>query len=126
MVPLSLQQLYCSPLGMEHLSSEERLRELGLFSLEKKRIWDDLIVAFQYLKGAEKKDGERLFTRTWSARTRENGFPLKETRVRWDIRKKFFPVRVARPWHRLPIEAVAVLSLELTKARLDEAWSNLR
>ncbi|KAK4825565.1 hypothetical protein QYF61_000153 [Mycteria americana] len=111
--------------GLEHLSYEDRLRELGLFSLEKKRLRGDLIAAFQCSKGAYKKAGEGLFTRACSDRARGNGFKLKEGRFRLDIRKKFFPVRMVRHWNRLPREAVDAPSLEVFKARLDGALSNL-
>ena len=62
--------------GLEHLSYEERLREFGLFSLEEGRFQGDLIVAFKYLKGAYKQEGEWLLTRVDSDRTRVNGFKL--------------------------------------------------
>jgi len=110
--------------GLKHLCCEERLRELGLFSLEKRRLQGDLLVAFQYLKGPTRKL-EGLFTRACSDRTRGNGFKPKEGRFRLYIRKKFFTMRVARHWNRLPREAVAAPSLKVLKARLDGALSNL-
>ena len=50
---------------------------------------------------------------------------MKESRFRSDIRKKLFTVRVVRHWNRLPREVVHAPSLEVFKARLDEALSNL-
>ena len=104
---------------------EERLKELELISLKKRRFQEDLIAGFQYLKGTYKKAGDRLFTRAYSDRTRSNGFRLQEGWIRSEIRKKFFTMRVVRPWIMLPREVVDAPSLEAFKARLDEALSNM-
>jgi len=76
-------------------------------------------------EGANRKDGEGLFTRVWSDRIRGNSCKLKKGRFRLDIRKKFFTMRVVKHWPRLPREAVAARSLAGFKARLDGALSNL-
>jgi len=55
---------------------EDRLRELGLFSL-KKRLWGDLKATPPYLKGGSKKEGNRLFVRVCCGRREGNGFKLE-------------------------------------------------
>ncbi len=68
--------------GLKHLSYEDRLKQLGLFSLEKRKLWRDIITAFQYLKGDYKQEGNQLFRQVDSDRTRGNVFKLKEGRFR--------------------------------------------
>jgi len=111
--------------GLEHRSCEERLREWGLFSLEKRRLWGDLTAAFQYLKWAYRKDGENIFSRACCNRMGSNGFKLREGRFRLAIRKKFFTIRVVKHWNGLPREVVEAPSLEPFKARLDGTLSTL-
>ena len=63
--------------GLEHLPFEDRLRELGLFSLEKRRLWGNLFVPFQYFQGACRKNEAGLFISESSDRMRDNSFKLK-------------------------------------------------
>lgn len=60
-----------------------------------------------------------------SNRTRHGGFKPKEGSFRVGVRKKFFSIRVVRPWKRLPREAVGGSSQERPQARLDAALNNL-
>ena len=82
-------------------------------------------MAFQYLKGAYRKDRDNLFSKAFCDRTRSNSFKPREGRFRLDIRKKFFAMRVVKHRNRLPREVVEASSLETFKARLDRALSSL-
>ena len=111
--------------GMEHLSYEDRLRELELFSLEKRSLCGDLIMVFQYLNRRYRKEGDRLLTKVCGNRTRRNGFKLMEGGFRLDTNKNSFTVRVVRHWNSLPRVMEDALSLETFKARLDKDLCNL-
>ncbi|KAK4808806.1 hypothetical protein QYF61_001314 [Mycteria americana] len=88
--------------GLEHKADGERLRDLGLFSLEKRRLRGDLIALYSCLKGG-----------------------CGEGRFRLDIGKFSFTERVVQHWNRLPRAVVESPSLEVFKGRLAEVLRDM-
>ncbi|KAK4810807.1 LOW QUALITY PROTEIN: hypothetical protein QYF61_008779 [Mycteria americana] len=94
--------------GLEGLTYEERLRIVGLFSLEKKRLRGDLIAVCNFLMRGSREGGADLFS-------------LVSGDTTLDIRKKFFTERVVKHWNKLPREVVMAPSLSVFKKHLDNA-----
>ncbi|PKU46401.1 hypothetical protein llap_3289 [Limosa lapponica baueri] len=105
---------------MEHLSYKERLRDLGLFILEKRRLRGDLINSYKYLMVRCQGDRARLFPVVHS-----NGHKLEHRKFRLNMRKNFLTSMVTEHWKRLPREVVESPSLDIFKTCLDVFLSSL-
>ena len=111
--------------GLETKTYGERLKELGMFSLEKRRLTGDMITLLEYLKGCHTEEGQDLFSILPECRTRNHELKLQEARFRLDIRKNLLTVRAVRQWNQLPREVVGSPTLEAFKRQLDSPLSGM-
>lgn len=98
--------------GLEQLSYEERIGELGLFSLKKIKLRG--INAYKYLKSGCYKDGARFLSLLPSDRRRVSGHRPKHRKFHLNMGKNF-TVREMEQWNRLPRETVESHPLEITQ-----------
>lgn len=106
--------------GVKHLTQEKRLKELGLFSLEKRQ---HLSSVYKHLMGGNKTDRDRLFSVVSSARRGKN-HKLEYRKFQTDVRKNFSYCMV-KHWKRLPTEVVDSSSSEILKTLPGKCLSNL-
>ena len=105
--------------SLRNKSYEERLTQLNLFSLRKRRLRGKLIECFKILKGFTNVEFDKLFLVDDAARTRNNGHKLKCRQVRSDITKFFFTNDIVREWNKLPSSVVQCNTVNSFKAKLD-------
>jgi len=110
---------------MKYLPYEERLRDLGLFILETRRLRGNLINACKYLKGESQGNGDRLFSLVPSNRTKGNGYKLKHNKIHKNRKKISFNVRVTENWNLLTREVVESPFLGIFKTHLDTSLCKL-
>ena len=111
--------------GVEHFPREERLSDLSLFSLEKRRFRVDLTNVYKSLKCGSQRDMANLFSAVSGDRTRRNSHKLEHRKFYTNKQNNFFTVRMTEHGNRLPWDVVDFPFLEIFKTCLDSYLCNL-
>ena len=106
--------------NVRNLEYKERLKTLGLHSLERRRLRGDMIEVYKWVNGINKGDINDVLKLNQDQRTRTNGFKLEKSRFKKDIGKYWFGNRVVDMWNRLPSNVVGAETLNTFKNRLDK------
>ena len=105
---------------------EDRLRFLGLTTLEQRRIRGDLIEAYKILTGKEKVDAGQFFQLADTGyNLRGHSFKLAIARSHTEVRRHFFSQRVIRNWNNLPQKVIDAPTVNVFKNRLDKHWKDM-
>ncbi len=111
--------------GMRELPYEDRLRRLNIFSLERRRLRGDLILAYNIFHGHLDLSRAEVFEAPSERNLRGHDFKLRPRRFRFLRRKAAFSVRLPISWNKLPMEIVNSITLDIFKRFLDSAWFSL-
>ncbi|MCL4126124.1 UNVERIFIED_CONTAM: hypothetical protein GTU68_015125 [Idotea baltica] len=105
---------------LRDLQYEERCRQLGLLTLEERRLKGDLIETFKIRRGFDSVD-QGIFFEYCETGIRSNTCKLKK-RGQWRTatRVNSFSVRVIIFWNSLPEYIVTAQTIGAFKARLDK------
>ena len=105
---------------LKHLCYEDRLKALGLTTLEQRRKRGDLIEVFRILKGFEKVDHNQFFELNAEGILRGHTLKIKKNRSNTNLRQNFFTSRVVNEWNSLPSSVVEADTINCFKNRLDK------
>jgi len=103
---------------LKELSYPDRLKKLGLWSLEERRVRADLIEVYKGIHGLSALPFDELFEFDTSGRTRGHSLKLRKHRSRLDLRLYFFSERVVSTWNCLDDQCVSATTLNSFKSNL--------
>jgi len=110
--------------GMKSSLYEERLKTLGLFSLEFRRMRGDLIETYRILRGLDGVAMERMFPRVGKTRSRGHKLRLKGRSFKTEMRRNFSSQRMVNVWNSLPQKTVEARSFTVFNTKIDRFLIN--